>query len=158
MIPIFLEGKSYNKSILELNTELLKIESWLLANRLTLNFSKTHYMIFHRSRIKAVDHGIILNGNVVKRVTTAQFIGIIVDNQLKWKQHIAHIKNNISKSIGIVYIARNYADRHTLRNLYYKFVYPYLIYCVEVCENTCDSYLEPLIFTQKQCIRIISSF
>ena len=30
----FLEGNSYNKIILELNTELLKIESWLVANRL----------------------------------------------------------------------------------------------------------------------------
>ena len=54
MILIFLEGKSYNKIILELITELLKIESWLVANRLTLNVSKTHYMIYHRSRIKLV--------------------------------------------------------------------------------------------------------
>ena len=87
---------------MELNTELLKIESWLLVNRLTLNFSKTHCMIFHRSRIKTVHHGIILNGNVVKRITSTQFVGIIVDDELKWKQHIAYIKKNNSKSIGIV--------------------------------------------------------
>ena len=85
---IFLEGNSYTKIILELNTELLQIESWLVANRLTLNVSKTHYMIFHRSRIKTVDHDLILNGNVVKRVTSTEFLGIIVDDQLKWKQHI----------------------------------------------------------------------
>ena len=153
---IFLEGNSYNKTILELNTELLKIESWLVANRLTLNVSKTHYMIFHRSRIKTVDHDLILNGNVVKRVTSTKFLGIIVDDQLKWKQHINYIKNKISKSIGIIYKARNYVNRHTLRNLYYTFVYPYLIYCVEVWGNTCDSYLEPLILKQKQCIRTIT--
>ena len=128
---IYLEGNSYNKTILELNTELLKIESWLVANRLTLNVSKTHYMIFHRSRIKTVDHDLILNGNVVKHVTSTKFLGIIVDDQLKWKQHIDYIKNKISKSIGIIYKARNYVNRHTLRNLYYTFVYPYLIYCVE---------------------------
>ena len=40
----------------------------IVANRLTLNVSKTHYMIFHRSRIKTVDHDLMLNGNVVKRV------------------------------------------------------------------------------------------
>ena len=102
---IFLEGNSYNKTILELNTELLKIESWLVANRLTLNVSKTHYMIilhYHRSRIKTVDHDLILNGNVVKRVTSTKFLGIIVDDQLKWKQHIDYIKNKISKSIEII--------------------------------------------------------
>ena len=111
-----MEGKSYNKIILELITELLEIESWLVASRLTLNVSKTHYMIFHRSRIKTVDHEIILNGNVVKRVTSTKLIGIIVDNQLKWKQHINYIKNKISKSIGIIYKARNCVNRHTMRN------------------------------------------
>ena len=66
------------------------------------------------------------------------------------------IENKISKSIGIIYKARNYVNRHTLRNLYYTFVYPYLIYCVEVWGNTCDSYLEPLILKQIQCIRTIT--
>ena len=80
ILIFFLEGNSYNKIILELNTELLKIESWLVANRLTLNVSKTHYMIFHQSRIKTVDHDLILNGNVVKRVTSTKFLGIIVDD------------------------------------------------------------------------------
>ena len=98
----FLEGKSYNKIISELNTELLKIKSWLIANRLTLNVSKTHYMIFHRSSIKIIDHEIILNSNIVKRVTPTKFLGIIVDDQLKWKQHIDYITNIISK------IHRNY--------------------------------------------------
>ena len=113
-------------------------------------------MIFHRSRIKTVDHDLIFNGNVVKRVTSTKFLGIIVDDQLKWKQHIDYIKIKISKSIGIIYKARNYVNRHTLRNLYYTFVYPYLIYFVEVWGNTCDSYLEPLILKQKQCIRTIT--
>ena len=71
---IFLEGNSYNKCISELNTELLKIESWLVANRLTLNVSKTHYMIFHRSRIKTVDHDLILNGNVVTLLHQQSFL------------------------------------------------------------------------------------
>ena len=122
---LFIQNK-----IIRIHICILKIESWLVANRLTLNVSKTHYMIFHRSRIKTVDHEIILNGNVVKRVTSVstKFLGIIVDDQLKWKQHIDYIKNKISKSIGIIYKARNYVNRHTLRNLYYTFVYPYLIY------------------------------
>ena len=87
---IFLEGMSYNKIILEMNTELYKIETWLAANRLTLNVNKTHYMIFHRSRLKAshCDVHVILNDNIVKRVTSTKFVGIIIDEKLSWKQHI----------------------------------------------------------------------
>ena len=79
---IFLEGMSYNKIILEMNTELYKIETWLAANRLTLNVNKTHYMIFHRSRLKASHCNVILNDNIVKRVTSTKFLGIIIDEKL----------------------------------------------------------------------------
>ena len=156
MILLYIwEGNSYNNIILELNTELLKIESWIVANRLTLKVSKTHYMIFHRSRLKTVDHD-NFNGNVVKRVKSIKFLGITKDDQLMWKQHIDYIKNKTSRSIGIIYKAKNLVNRHiTLRNLYYTFVYPYLIYCVKVWGNTCDSYLESLILKQKQCISTI---
>ena len=51
---------------------------------------------------------------------------------------------------------RNYVDKSTLQNLYYTFVYPYLIYCVEVWGNSCSTYLEPLIVKQEQCVRTIS--
>ena len=85
-----------------MNTELYKIETWLAANRLTLNVNKTHYMIFHRSRLKASHCDIILNDNIVKRVTSTKFLVIIIDEKLSWKQHIEYVKNKISKSIGII--------------------------------------------------------
>ena len=37
-----------------MNTELYRIETRLAANKLTLNVNKTHYMIFHQSRLKLV--------------------------------------------------------------------------------------------------------
>ena len=49
---VFIEGQSYTGVIETLNKELKNIVSWLNSNKLTLNVKKTHYMIFHRSRIK----------------------------------------------------------------------------------------------------------
>ena len=34
------------------NKELERINIWLRANKLTINIKKTHYMMFHRTRIK----------------------------------------------------------------------------------------------------------
>ena len=47
-------------------------------------------------------------------------------------------------------------DKATLKNLYFTCVYPYLIYCVEVWGNACDTHLEPIIKMQKRCIRTIT--
>ena len=44
-------------------------------------------------------------------------------------------------------------DKNTLRNMYFTFVYPYLIYFIEVWGNTFDSHMTPLINIQKKTIR-----
>ena len=82
----------------------------------------------------------------------------MIDDKLKWIEHIhvQYIKNIISKSIGILIKIRPHLDKVTLRNLYFTFVYPYLIYCVEVWGNTCDTHLDPIIKIQKKCVRVIT--
>ena len=50
--PVTIQG--YNESVLinTLNIELEKLNIWLQTNKLTINVSKSHYMIFHRRRRK----------------------------------------------------------------------------------------------------------
>ena len=43
----FLNGKDINKLIDTMQIELSKLNKWLLANKITLNVSKTHFMVFH---------------------------------------------------------------------------------------------------------------
>ena len=49
---VFIEGTNYNKVIDISNQELKRVDFWLKANKLTINTKKTHYMMFHRTRIK----------------------------------------------------------------------------------------------------------
>ena len=56
----------------------------------------------------------------------------------------------------IIHKTHNILDRNTLRNLYFTFIYPYLIYCIEIWGNSNDSHLNPIIKIQKKGIRAIS--
>ena len=49
---VFISGKDMNTLIDTIQLELKKLYDWLLANKLTLNIAKTHFMIFHRARQK----------------------------------------------------------------------------------------------------------
>ena len=49
---VFIEGHSYQEVIEILNNELLKVSDWLMANKFTVNLDKSHYKLFHRSRLK----------------------------------------------------------------------------------------------------------
>ena len=60
------------------------------------------------------------------------------------------------KSNGILYKIRNFLDRNTLTHLYNSFVFPYLIYGVEVWGNTNAVHLDPIIKIQKKVVRTIT--
>ena len=142
---VFIEGTNYNKVIDILNQELKRIDFWLKANKLTINTKKPHYMKFHRTRIKDDHQPIIIDGNTITYTKNTTFLGVIIDHKLNWSDHILCIKNKISKSLGIINKIWNLLDGNTLRNLYFTFIYPYLIYCIEIWGNTNDTHLNPIV-------------
>ena len=91
-------------------------------------------MMFHRTRIKDDHQPIFIDGNTITYTKTI-FFGVIIDHKLNLSDHILCIKNKISKSIGIINKIQNLLDRNTLRNLYFTFIYPYLIYLMKFGET-----------------------
>ena len=47
---ILFKGNNIHSIITQLNYELNKLVIWLNANKLSINVSKTHYMVFHHAR------------------------------------------------------------------------------------------------------------
>ena len=98
-----------------------KLSLWLRSNKLSLNVLKTYYFVFHRAKIKSDEHAVIIINNVIfQRTNSLKYIGVIIDYKLNWSQHIAHVKNNISKGIGIMYRARNYLSKLSMMKLCYS--------------------------------------
>ena len=128
---VLIEGTHINTMIATLNCELAKLTEWLNANKLLINVSKSHYMVFHRSRRKINKGNILLDTTILSQVTFTKFLGVILDDKLKWTHHISYIKNKI-KSMGIILKARKVLKKKVLLQLYHSFVTPYLIYCLEI--------------------------
>ena len=63
----------------------------------------------------------------------------------------------MSKGIGILYRAKDYLKYDTLLTLYYSFIYPYIVYCIEVWGSTTKGNLVSLLKLQKRVLRIIKS-
>ena len=41
-------------------------------------------------------------------VASLKYVGLIIDNKLKWIEYIAHIKKKISRGIGIISKAKHF--------------------------------------------------
>ena len=63
---VFIEGTNFENIAKILNTELEKVNMCLKSNKLTINTKKTHYMMFHGTRIKHnTNIKILINNNIV---------------------------------------------------------------------------------------------
>ena len=97
--------------------------------------------------MKPVSAQISLHNENIKQPNSIKFLGIFVDNKLNWHEHIIYIKKKVSRAIGIIYTskARKYANKQTVKQMYYTFVFPYLIYCCKIWGNTSQVHLDSLI-------------
>ena len=69
--------------------------------KLTLNTDKTYYVVFHRARIKSKTGKISIRNIAIDEVKSTKVLGVIIDDKLKWTEHMQYIKNKISKCFGI---------------------------------------------------------
>ena len=154
---VFIEGTNFENISKISNTELEKVNMWLKANKLTINTKKTHYMMFHRTRIKHnTNIKILINNNIMDHINNTKFLGVIIDSKLNWTAHILYIKKQNFKiywysTQDMIFFLQN----NTMRNMYFTFIYPYFIYCIEVWGNAQHMHLDPLIKIQKKSIQTI---
>ena len=156
---LVVNGKDLNTLIQLLNTALIDLCTWFKANRLSLNTTKTFYMIFHRARIKhmsGVADSIVMDNTILAKTSSLKYLGVIVDHKLNWIEHISYVRNKVSKGIGIMYKARRFLNKKSLLSLYHSYIYPYLIYCIEVWGCAAPSHLHSLFLLQKKIVRIMT--
>ena len=139
---------------LAINTSLPDIATWLNSNRLTLNINKSTYQLFALSNALPDIH-IHLNGMPLSRSKSAKYLGVTIDEDLKWRSHIKHVENVISRNAGLIRRAQYMLDSRYLLLLYNALVLPFLNYCLQIWGSTYVSNLSRLITSQKKIIRII---
>ena len=154
---VLISGNHLNNLIDRLNTELISLNNWFKANKLSLNTKKSFFMIFHRSRIKAnVINKVVIDNHELTQVNSAKYLGVIIDHKLNWIEHISYVKSKMSKGIGIMYKARQFLTKKALLMLYHAYIFPYMTYCIEVWGCASQTQLNCLFLLQKKIIRIMN--
>ena len=139
-----------------LEIEAKKVMEWLIANKLLVNLTKTHVMLFSFKR-NIPKLSIKINNIELEEKTEINFLGVQIDNKLSWKAHIVHICNKVSKSIAILRLVRSVFPKNILKMIYMSLVYSYLNYCNLIWGAAEYGTIEPLFKLQKKAIRIITN-
>ena len=142
--------------IRQINEEMVKIYAWVNAIKLSLNIDKTNFMLFMPKSFSHYTDHIVINQTRIQVVKETKFLGVIIDNKLKWSAHITYISKKIFKGIGIILKARKVFNMETLLSMYHTCVYPYLSYCIHVWGKAYNTHLNDLIVLQNKAMRKIS--
>ena len=158
---ILYADKNLNSLETVVNKELMLVCEWLNSNKLTLNLSKTNYVIFrpyqkkqsYQVSLKVFDN----NTNDFIEIESKEFVkylGVIIDRNLTWKYHIDNIAYKISKAIGIVARLRHFVPLSTLKSIYRCLIQPYTTYGIVVWGNTSEKYLDKILKLQKRPLHL----
>ena len=121
------------KSLFEtVNKELANISTWFQANKLSLNANKTKYIFFHKQResenIPLKLRVLKIDDIEIKREQSLKFLGVLIDENLTWKNHIELLENKISKNIGVLFKASKLLNMRCLKNIYFALIHSYISY------------------------------
>jgi len=154
---LFYSHKDLNELSRIVNLELVKVSTWLKINKLSLNINKTHFILFH-FRQKTIHSPISIqidNTNIVQ-VKNTKFLGVIINENLTWSDHIEITANKCSKNLGIIRKLSKTVPTRILTTLYSTLIHPYLNYCNIIWASQPTTLLEKLYRIQKKAIRIIT--
>ena len=128
-------------------------------NKLSLNVDKTKWSLFHplskRQFLPQTLPNLLIEDIYIKREHVTKCLGVFIDENLSWKQHIEILSSKISKSIGILYKSRNVLSKQCLNQLYFLFTHSYVNYANITWASTSKSKLERRYRCQKHAARVI---
>jgi len=109
---IFVAANTVQELFQIANTVLKDVFQWTIANKLSINFDKTNYMLFKLSTknntlIKELNPQVTVNNIVINRVDNVKYLGVWIDDNLTWKIHITKLISKIQGLMSIFSRKRN---------------------------------------------------
>ena len=88
----------------KLNADLAAITSWLHDNKLTLNVTKSKFMVIGgRNKLSQFnDIALVANNDQLENVTKFKYLGVIINQHLTWHDYIEQLHSKIAKRLGVL--------------------------------------------------------
>ena len=115
----------------KIDKELANVSVRFNANNLSLNVKKIKYCFFHKLSKKDIIPlrlpNLNINGLTVERESSIKFLGVWIDENLEWRDHIHTVENKIAESIGLLYQGKHCFDKNYLKQIYFAYIHAYQI-------------------------------
>ena len=127
-----------------------ELQTWFIVNKLYLCIEKTNYMIFSCKGTDRSNIFVKIDQELIKQLMITKFLGVMIDSDLQWKEHINCVNLKISKCIAIMYYLGDVFTVNTMKQLHNSFIFLYSDYCLEAWCRTYPSNANSVYIMQKK--------
>ena len=154
-------SKSKEEIERKLQDAILKVASWCKQNGMVINIDKTKAMLIttrqRRSRIDDIIQ-ISLNNVQLINVEREKVLGVEIDNNLLWGEHVRKVTRKMSTNIWLLSKIKGFLSKEH-RLIYYKsYIQPHLDYANIVWGSTSKTNLMQIERLQRRACRIILDY
>ena len=149
-------GAKNNNSLFQKgNEELENIDHWIIANKLSLNVKKTKYNLFSSRTTKTLSKELFLTirKNQIERFTSDRLLGVIFNDRLTWKDHMAMLISKLKPSLYAVMRVKPFLTQEALLTLLHSLILCHIRYCIT---TWCFGHSVLLNKLQKICNKFIN--
>ena len=100
---------------------------------------------------------LIFGDGLIASTDSIKFLGVTIDKNLRFQEHILNLKNSLSKKVGLLYRLNKFLPQQILKLIYQSLILPSLYYGIILWYSAPQYLVHKLFVTQKKCIRAINN-
>ena len=154
---VFVHGDNIDELINACRNIMISLSSWFLTNKLTLNADKSSFTIFKSPR-KSINlpNSISFLNHKINRVSYIKFLGVTLDENLSFKQHINEVCNKLKNLFHVFYSIRGFLSKENIRTLYYALIYSRIKYGIVVYGQAKASNMKRIQTLQNKLLKVLA--
>ena len=159
---LYVVGESLETIERNLQVALDCLAKWCKCNGMLINTAKTKVMLIttHQKRTSLINGqlSLHLNNDELNMITNDKVLGIIIDNNLTWSQHVDKVCKKITTNLWLLSRIKEYLTIPQRVQFYKTYIQPHIDYCNTVWGGTSQVNLNRIFRLQKRACKIILDY
>ncbi|XP_062378801.1 uncharacterized protein LOC134067515 [Sardina pilchardus] len=151
----YLKGRSFSVVSHRISACLKDISIWMKDQHLQLNLSKTELLVFPAKTAIPQQINIQLDSSALTPTRSARNLGVIIDDQLTFSEHVASIAKSCRYTLYNIRKIRPYLTQDSTQLLVQAMVISKLDYCNSLLAGLPACVLRPLQLIQNAAARLV---
>ena len=144
----------------KITNDMRIILNFIHHQKMSVNISKTNFMIFNSPFIKTSQpDSIKIDENyTITKIHSMKYLGLYIDPQLKWDIHGENVEKKLSQASGIMWKLKKILPMSAKKRIYHSLFATHINYMLNIWGTACDNIIKPIQIIQNRMIRNLYGF